>query len=335
VELLDRYLSAVRMHLPKEQADDIIQELSDNLRSQMEDREAELGRPLTSAEEEAMLKEHGPPMAVAGRYRADNRSLTFGRRLIGPELFPRYLQVLAINAAFTLFASIAAQVAFGSHRPVVAITGSLLFSLAIQFVIVTLVFIVADRYLTRNPDLWLHRKAGSLGRRDPRAESRLGALIELVVIVVVALWWLSLPRYVLPYIHSTPGFIAAGPTWPSLYTWVLVLTLVQIIPAAVAVVRPQWRRFRIASNMIVHGAAAVAVFYFIRVGIWVVPLGTGATLAAHERLANTINQACNFGLMWFGIVSIYLFARAAWRLTRLGRETVPAARSNGPAKVQG
>jgi hypothetical protein len=87
MELLDRYLHAVKKFLPKEQQDDIVAELSDDLRSQMEDREAELGRPLTEAEQEAVLKAHGHPVIVAGRYRQDRRSVAFGRQLIGPVLF--------------------------------------------------------------------------------------------------------------------------------------------------------------------------------------------------------------------------------------------------------
>jgi len=42
--LLDRYLASVRSALPESQRDDIVSELSEDLRSQIEDREAELGR---------------------------------------------------------------------------------------------------------------------------------------------------------------------------------------------------------------------------------------------------------------------------------------------------
>ncbi len=68
MELLDRYLQAVRGLLPKGQQDDILQELSDAILSQIEGQEAELGRPLTAAEQETILKGYGSPMRVAGRY---------------------------------------------------------------------------------------------------------------------------------------------------------------------------------------------------------------------------------------------------------------------------
>ena len=76
--LVDRYLRAVRDYLPRGQQDDIINELSDNLQSRIEDEDAARGRPLAETEEAAILKEFGHPMAVAARYRGDERSVTFG-----------------------------------------------------------------------------------------------------------------------------------------------------------------------------------------------------------------------------------------------------------------
>jgi len=77
------------MYLPREQKEDIINELSANLLFEMEDKEAELGRPLTELEQEAILREHGEPMVVAGRYGASHRCVAFGRQLIGPALYPK------------------------------------------------------------------------------------------------------------------------------------------------------------------------------------------------------------------------------------------------------
>jgi hypothetical protein len=56
MELLDRYLQAVRKHLPGKRQEDILAELRANLEAQLEDEEAELGRPLTRQEAEAWLK---------------------------------------------------------------------------------------------------------------------------------------------------------------------------------------------------------------------------------------------------------------------------------------
>lgn len=50
MELLDRYLQAVKKHLPLQRQDDIIAELKANLEAQLEDKEGALGRPLSKAE---------------------------------------------------------------------------------------------------------------------------------------------------------------------------------------------------------------------------------------------------------------------------------------------
>ena len=75
MDLLDRYLDAVQRHLPWDRQDDILAELRANLESQLEDKEEELGRPLTKEEAEAWLKKIGPPIQVAGRYKPDRKSV--------------------------------------------------------------------------------------------------------------------------------------------------------------------------------------------------------------------------------------------------------------------
>jgi hypothetical protein len=65
MELLNRYLHAVRFWLPKPQQQDIIAELGEDLRSQIEDREAQLGHPLDEDGVAVILQQRGHPMLVA------------------------------------------------------------------------------------------------------------------------------------------------------------------------------------------------------------------------------------------------------------------------------
>lgn len=53
MDLVGRYLKAVAKALPEAQREDIIRELSEDIRSEMEDKAGELGRPLTEAEQQA------------------------------------------------------------------------------------------------------------------------------------------------------------------------------------------------------------------------------------------------------------------------------------------
>src|SRR5262249_24053149 len=67
-ELLDRYVHAVGFWLPKKQKADIMAELTEDLRSQIEEKEAELGRKLALPEVECLLKMRGRPVLVANHY---------------------------------------------------------------------------------------------------------------------------------------------------------------------------------------------------------------------------------------------------------------------------
>src|SRR5689334_2913428 len=95
MELVERYLHAVKWWLPNAQKQDIVAELSEEIRSQIEDREAELGRPLNNLEVESILKGWGSPILVAERYLPQ-------QHLIGPALFPIYRLVLKMAALYYL-----------------------------------------------------------------------------------------------------------------------------------------------------------------------------------------------------------------------------------------
>lgn len=117
MELVDRYLKALAKGLPETQSEDILRELSEDIQSEMDDRAAELGRPLTQAEQETILKGHGNPLVLAARYRQDQRSVAFGRLWIGPVVFPFYIKVLSFNLglSFVVIATIFAALAISGQ----------------------------------------------------------------------------------------------------------------------------------------------------------------------------------------------------------------------------
>src|SRR4051812_26455396 len=85
--LFNRYIESVKSYLPERQRDDIVRELAEELRSQVADKEAELGRTLNEIEVAVILKNFGHPMVVAGRYLPR-------QHLIGPAVFPFYWYTL-------------------------------------------------------------------------------------------------------------------------------------------------------------------------------------------------------------------------------------------------
>src|SRR5262249_34118727 len=119
MELTERYLQAVREYLIGTRREDIVKELGDNILSQMEDKAAELGRPLNEIEQAAVLKQYGHPLVAAARY----RRLPL-QQLIGPALFPLYWYALQAVLVFVALLHIIAAVVITLSR------GSLLAGLA-------------------------------------------------------------------------------------------------------------------------------------------------------------------------------------------------------------
>ncbi len=103
--LIDRYLHNVRLSLSSPRRDDIVRELAEDIRSQVADREEELGRSLTDAEQDALLKKFGHPLALATRYGPQ-------RHVIGPALFPVYWMTLKIALGGALAVNVALAIAF-------------------------------------------------------------------------------------------------------------------------------------------------------------------------------------------------------------------------------
>ena len=90
MNLVEEYLRAVGILLPKDQRDDITAELRDLILSRIEARESELARPLTDDEVEQVLREIGHPLVVASRYREGPQSI------VGPALYPFWLAAVKI-----------------------------------------------------------------------------------------------------------------------------------------------------------------------------------------------------------------------------------------------
>src|SRR5687768_11813205 len=92
MDLFERYFRTLRIFLPKNQREDIVRELEEEIRSQVIEQEAALGRPLSLDEQAAILRQYGHPLLTAARYRPQ-------RYLIGPVIFPYYWLVLKLTIA--------------------------------------------------------------------------------------------------------------------------------------------------------------------------------------------------------------------------------------------
>ncbi|MEI9967401.1 MAG: hypothetical protein WDM87_01780 [Terracidiphilus sp.] len=166
MELLDRYVQAVRKHLPWRRQDDIIAELRANLESQLEDKETELGRPLTKEEAEDWLKQIGSPIQVAARYQRQ-------QYLIGPALFPTYSYVLKLvltwaTAIYAIANAVTIAVGNQGGEAVLRAALRLPWIWIVNAAIVTLIFAAIELLSARFPNRF--------GTFDPMTNSMAGPM---------------------------------------------------------------------------------------------------------------------------------------------------------------
>jgi hypothetical protein len=268
MELIDRYLQAIRFWLPRGQKEDIVAELAEDLRAQAEEREAELGRPLNEREVAAILRRCGNPMAVAGRYIPQSPEDPVWAVLYRFVMKVVLLWVLAPIMLIVLIPGLFR----GQSIPHAVISAGLAAVQAGVFAIggVTLGFAIARR---------LGMKAFSESEWDPltlpkvvvvldkRRIPRASSVFEILLGCSVAAWWTDVPPgFPLTWalhrggIHWTPGAV-----WEEFHQtcfWpVLFLLAGGVALSVVNFVRPYWTRTRVGVRAAMNATAALLPLY--------------------------------------------------------------------------
>jgi len=264
MDLVNRYLQAVKFWLPTKQKQDIIAELAEDIRSQVEDRESELGRKLNESEIAAILKQRGRPVLVANRFLPQNH-------LIGPLLFPIYLFVLKIVAFFYMvpcilvWIGIAVSRASHSGQNLIVAAGSFWTSFwpMAFFMIggVTTVFAILERVQTKSEFLekWDPLKLPPV--RDPNRIPLVNSIIEVVANLVFCTWWVGGLWYQ-PLLHISGVSVTLAPAWRYFFWGFLALAMVNTAASAVNLFRPYWTWIR-ASMRLVSDCIGSALFCWL------------------------------------------------------------------------
>ncbi|PIB93704.1 hypothetical protein CSW62_20270 [Caulobacter sp. FWC2] len=265
-DLIDRYLAAVAALLPKDQRQDIIAELRDLIMNRVEEQEAVLRRPLDKREIEALLRDIGHPIAVAGRY---------GPRtaLIGPELYPFWefgVKVLLAIAAIAAIvpAGILLVTGHGGPHTISGVINDFIASALTLIGCATLVGAAVERGWIKLGDFsqW---KASDLPHipqgKGLFVKSRFEGLFELIVTLLFIAWWtrlLPFPMGALVHDGGDVG-IALSPVLTTLYWPILALSVVQALSSLILVVKPGWVRPRASLELIcsLGGLALVAILW--------------------------------------------------------------------------
>lgn len=318
MELLDRYLSVVGANLPKQQRDDILRELAENIRAQIEDKEAE---------QEAILRHHGNPLLVAGRYRHDDRSLALGRRIIGPALFPFYIKVLWLNwgiaavvAALIILvlSQIGVPIRFG---PAFAL---ILWTLLANTIVVTLIFAGVDWHFAKFPDRWDVREPGAAGLSrlvnygdadgSPRV-SRAESVTYFIASALFLVWLRAVAHSAFWSFGATVGTFRIQPIWHQAYVPFLLLIFASMIQPIVNFVRPDWTRFR-SSVRTALGIVGLAILYIILQAGDILAVRSPNPTAHDLRVAHTVNVWFSAYMTVFAVACVIVLSFSIRRLIR-------------------
>jgi hypothetical protein len=336
MDLLERYLQAVRTYLPKGQQDDIIKELSENLRSQIEDKEAEAGRPLNQDELAAILKRHGHPLFVASRYRQ-------ARHLIGPTLFPFYWFVMKVMLAVVGFGyAVAALTMVAEGKYFLEVLGALLSYLGAvlpTFAWVTIIFAVLDigntkfrlleKITSESNDKFDPRKLPSLRRAvdslDAKPIPRSKTIFELFFSIAFLLWWIRVTpiRRLALFMTLGPAGLAdkipfqLGPVWHALFVPVVLLSLAAIAQQIVTLIYPHWVKFYCVARLITNASSVILLYVLIRAGDLLVLVPGVQDPSDFAEPLRIVNLTFHYSLVLAAVITIFECLKMVRKLIRV------------------
>jgi hypothetical protein len=296
-------------------------ELTEDIRSEIEEREASLGHRLTEAELEELLKKRGSPYRVAGRFLPQ-------RHLIGPAFFPIYTLILKGITIFYLVPWLGAWLfmvlflpSYRAAHPGLELLGTLrgFWNIALySFLFTTVGVALLERSAegTGLIDQW-DRKWNPRhlpAARDPFRISRGESVGQFLGGLVFALYWLAVFR--LPHIPDLEiGFapiLAHTLYWP-----VLILALAGSAVAAWNLVRPRWTRPRLVVWLTICGLEIIQSAVIASAGALVVLHVAGVPPAKMELLYKWANTSVRITILAIGAFAVVDAVRALRLLMRL------------------
>jgi hypothetical protein len=335
MDLIPRYLQAVRFWLPKKQQDDIIAEISQDIRDQVEECESATGHTLTEAETEALLRRRGSPLLVANKYLPQDT-------LIGPLLFPLYKFVIKVVTACILVPMVLGQLILllgGIVRTDSTLHGLSWIGQAVSHLwigwfaamgSVTLVFAILDRTQARQKllDSWNPRRLPPV--RPAHLIPRSSSAIEMAVNLSVLLWWIAdlFPPLTL---HFGTLHIALTSAWAGFFWSGLILTGVNAAFAAENLVQPYWTTEKLWVRFALDVAGTVFFSWLLRANLVRSMVSPDLSLDQAAAMTHSVNLWIGRMFPYAVAVGILVAGGNLWRLLRL-RKKIEAPRLR-PAPV--
>ena len=310
MELIERYLQALKFALPAKQRDDIIKELRDSILSQVEEKEAEVGHPLTEDDQVALLKKLGSPIHLASRYRKQ-------QHMIGATMFPIYWKVLKASLGLAFLVLIIASVATAAAGKTLMESLGVLFrypSVALMtFAWITLVFSALEFFGGRLQlkDTWDPRKLPALVKESPR-KSQFELIAQLLIQAIFSVWWLVGLHY--QYLILGPGiaFLRLGPVWQTIYPLLVVTVAADLALTASLLVRPLWIKGQPISRLVMNSFSLIVIYFLINAGDLF--MAADPSVARLQALVKIVNYWSHIGLM---ITVVLIVAKMVVEIVKL------------------
>jgi len=318
MQVLDRYLAAIARHLPKAEAADIVAELRENLLSEIEEKEAGLGRKLNAKELDALLTGFGHPLAVAARYRK-------ARYLIGPEIYPFWLATLRVVFGILVAIAVVGLIVAAASgelqsRQVSDGLVQIIPNFLSTFAIVTLVFAALEWSWNGRMKLkWSPRQLP-----QPRSSGRkpIGIVSEMVAGAVALLWWTGFIQFsalipIPPFVHIHLAHVWAGIYWIVVAYWSAEFAI-----NGLELLRPRWERLTAALAALKWVAGCAILLHLLQAGHWI---DVNATVSPYAlaSMRHGFDKGMQLGILASLVV---MAAKAAWDAWRAIR---PSSGANG------
>lgn len=314
MELLDRYLQAVKKHLPLRRQDDIIAELRANLESQLEDKESTLGRPLMIGEAEDWLRSLGSPMMVAARYQPQ-------QYLIGPTIFPMYWFVMRTaflwaTIVYSIVAAVLIAVQPSNQNAVIEAVLRLPGILINVAAWVTLVFAAVEFAMTRFPDKipplagltadWSPSSLPPLEKAPVAGGKRRSywqAVAEVILGFLLIVWLLLIPHH--PFLLLGPGVVYLQVTpfqlahvWVIFYWFIVGLNLLQVVWKCVDLARGSWQQTGGLQHIAfkAFGLVPLLLLLTVRDGVYVTLKNPAVNQLRYGTTLDNVNRGIHLAL---------------------------------------
>ena len=282
MNLIDRYVHEVGRYLPRKSRSDIQAELHSLLVDTLEDR---AGPNPSEAEIAELLKEQGPPRAVAASYNPE------GQYLIGPALYPLFRMVTGIALAAVLGAQLLAwglAILAGQDPffPLQAL-GGLLSAIPSTVGSIVIVFAILQRFEVRpdaEDEAW---DPASLPKIDDAARVKRGERIFGIVIgTAILVLLIFFPQWI-GFVTFPGGEFFANPVITQYIGWISVSILVSIGLDIYLLWQGRWgtatRLAKIAVNLL-----SITILLLLVQGhtAWLAAHGGGGLLGAIEGISD-------------------------------------------------